>query len=237
MEESYFEMLDETCRDLANEIESHLGAAIEIKIDASRNDTMACDVDRNGPEIITPNSGHFPSNSVYHELLHIHRFCVNSVPKIIVCDSFSSWLPELEDELKELDNDIEHLIIVTEECEKYKERKEYWVNMIVNLIDVIKSSKMDNDGKERRALIYWVFSKHALNGSSAEEASYSLIQNLRLEERAEAFLKEIKIYINEKDKLVRVFFNHLNLSLDIGCLEYINCINKTCREETIPELN
>lgn len=236
MENSYFEMLDESTSELVNEIECYLGAAIEIEIDTSKTNTMACKVDRNGPKIITPNSEHFPSDSVYHELLHIRRFCVNSIPKIKVCGSFLDWTPPLEDLMKELDNDIEHFIIVPEECEKYQDRKQYWVTKIVTAIDDINNSGVTGEDEEKKALIYSAFSNHVLKGSDAIQASNALIQDLNLEERAASFLGDIEKYIGEKGKLVRVFFNHLNLSLDIGCLEYIDCIIKISHEEPIPEL-
>lgn len=236
MENAYFEMLDETSRTLVLEIESHLNGAIEIEVDTSRTDTLACTVKKNGPIILTPNANHFPSASVFHELLHIRRFCVNSEPKIVVCDSFVEWTDKLEDCLKELDNNIEHFIIVPEECEKYKDRINYWVTMVVTAIKIISNSKMEADEKERQALLYWAFSKHVLNGSEAENISNSLIEELSLKEKATSFLSEINTFINEKDKLVRVFFNHLNLKLDIGCLNYIDCINNKTREEALPEL-
>ena len=230
-------MLDETASALVNEVESHIDSAIEIEIDGSRIDKMACVVDINGARIITPNSNYFPSDSTFHELLHIRRFCVNAIPKIVVCDAYNNWTPELEDILIGLDNDIEHFIIVPVECESYEDRKDYWVTKIVTAINNIHASGLTNDDKERRALIYWAFSNHVFSDGDSVQASDSLIQELNLEERADSFLDEINNYISNKEKLVRVFFDHLDLSLDIGCLEYIDCINRNSHEEPIPELN
>lgn len=232
MENFYFEMLDEPASDLVNKIECHLGAAIEIEIDAIQN-VMACKVDGYLPKIITPSPNHFPSSSVFHELLHIRRFCVDSIPKIVVCDSFDAWTPELEDFFIELDNSIEHFIVVPEEIEKYEDRKEYWA---IKIVRAIASIGMMDEEKEQKALCYWAFSNHVLDGSDAMQASNDLIQNLNLEQRAASFLGDIERYLNEKDKLVRVFFNHLNLSVEMGCLEYIDCTNRSSREEAIPVL-
>jgi hypothetical protein len=236
MDSSFFDMLDETTKDLSNKIESQTGANIVIEVDESRDEKLACEVETGSIRIITPNANYFPSAPVYHELLHIHRFCIEEVPQIAVCDAYNNWTPELEKSLSELDNDIEHFIIVPEECDMYKARRDHWILKIIHLVEKINNLDLSNCEIEQKAMIWWAFAKHALQDDDLTQTSSSLIKELSLEEKAASFLTEIENNISNKDKLVAVFFNYLGLSRKAGCLEYKHCNNILNHQEPIPDI-
>ena len=125
MEDIYYDLLDEKTLALVNEIESYIGTKIRVEIDTTRTDILACKATKDAATILIPDQDHFPNCSVFHELLHIRRSCVYSIPQIAVCDTYLNWTDELENILTSLDNDIEHFIIVPEEIENYSERKNY----------------------------------------------------------------------------------------------------------------
>ncbi|MEA3360542.1 MAG: hypothetical protein U9R17_14205 [Thermodesulfobacteriota bacterium] len=160
MKQEYINRLPQEIHLLVQKIECHIDSEINVKVDESRPHRLACEVDKHGATILTPNDGYFPEASVLHELLHIRRFCVNNVPRIFVCDSYQNWNPELESGLTYLDTNLEHFVIVPEEIEYRPDRKEYWDSRICNKIEKFDLLNRDNQNQGFDALIYWAFIHH-----------------------------------------------------------------------------
>jgi hypothetical protein len=86
---------------------------------------MACDFGRRRAVIQVPDGGPpRDSASVYHELLHLKRYFVDGIPKLVYCDDAHEFesdadarLPQL---FERLDNQIEHLFIVPHELARYR---------------------------------------------------------------------------------------------------------------------
>jgi len=228
MKSAYLSKLQHDIRSLVYKIEQYIDDEINIKIDKSRKDILACEVDKYGATILIPEADFFPDGSVLHELLHIHRLCLEKVPRLVVCDKY--WTPELEKGITKLDNNLEHFIIVPKEFGLRPEQKECWRSYINKELENFHFLNHIKNDQERRALIYWAFINHALPEAALISKAGVLIESLGIMDRASQFLDATISCIDEKDKLVKVCFEHLNLPVDIGCLEYIDCKNKLCYE-------
>lgn len=236
MKSTYFTLIDDELRPLVQSIEAHIGSEIIIDIDDSRINKLACEVDKCGAKILIPESGFFPNESVFHELLHISRFCLYETPRIVVCESYNDWTPELETGFTSLDNSIEHFIIVPEECIQFRNRISYWKDKTNNAIDIFYTLRVTNDDRERLALIHWAFSKHVIQDAELTKKADALVEELKIKDRTVPFLDEITQYLDEKEKLVKVFFKHLRLPLEAGCLEYLDCKNTQSHEKPLTEV-
>jgi hypothetical protein len=233
MEDIYLNLLDRNTRSLTQEIELNISSEIKIKVDASRAGKLACEIDQYGGTILIPEPGYFPNESVYHELLHIRRLCVFKVPRIQVCEAYDGWTPELANGLTSLDNDIEHFIIVPDELNMYPNRETYWISEVEYLFNNYDQLGLIQDDQERRVLINWAFAQHVfLSNDLAEKANFALTK-IGVNDRASKFLSEILESLDEKEILVQTFFKNLRIPFDVGCLEYLDCINNTRYEKTI----
>ncbi len=232
MKQEYINRLPQDICLLVQEIEYHIDSEIYVKVDESRPQILACEVDKHGATILTPMCDHFPEESVLHELLHIRRFCVNNVPRIVVCDSFQNWTPELETDLTHLDNNLEHLIIVPEEIEYRPDRKEYWKTRICNKIETFDLSNRNNQNQAFDALIYWVFIHHIFKEDDLIK-KIDEITSLDVKKLAQEFHNEIIPYLYSKGKLVKVCFKYINISDQAVCLEYIDCKNNSSNKNSL----
>jgi hypothetical protein len=53
-------------------------------------------MDKYKAEISTTSTEYFPDAPVFHELRHIRRFLADGIPKLLLCDDYEWWEPELE---------------------------------------------------------------------------------------------------------------------------------------------
>ena len=182
-----------------------------------------------------PKPDYFPNESVYHELLHIRRLCVDKVPRIIVCEDYDLWTPELEDVLTSLDNEIEHFIIVPDELNKYPNRKNYWKDKVEYIVDNYDQLGLIEADQERRVLISWAFIHHVLPCDDLVEKANTAVNKMGIEGRASKFISEILHSLDKKNTLAQVFFKNLQLSFEVGCLEYFDLAQNTSYEKTLQE--
>lgn len=233
MNKKYFNQLNHDTRLLVQEIEHDIRAEINVNIDASRTDVLACEVGKQGATILVHREDYFPDDSVLHELLHIRRVCLNKVPRIVVCESYENWNPKLETALTKLDNNLEHFVIVPEEIKCRPNRKEYWELRIYNALEKFDSLSLIRDDQERKALIYKALIHNIVPERELIKKIDVVLSGLGIRKRASLFLDSISPYIDIKDKLVKVCFEHLQIPEDAGCLKYIDCKNNSCYEESL----
>ena len=62
---------------------------------------MACEIDEHGARLLIGNPAYFPDASVFHELQHIRRILLEGVPRIVVCEGFEPWSPQLDTPLRQ----------------------------------------------------------------------------------------------------------------------------------------
>lgn len=110
MDAKYFQQLESDTKELVFQIESSIEKEIQVEIQASQRDILACNVDGDSPKIILPRDDYFPDSSVIHELIHIRRFLVEEIPSLTISEDF--WSKNLEQGFLAIDNDLEHLHVV-----------------------------------------------------------------------------------------------------------------------------
>jgi hypothetical protein len=233
MEEEYLTLIDSNNRTLIQAIEKHIGSPISVHIDSSRGDHLACEINKSSAKILIPHKNYFPNDSVYHELLHLRRLSIEKVPRILVCDDYDRWTPELESGLVSLDNDIEHFFIVPDELRKYPDRYSYWENKVLYVLQNFENLGLIKDDQKRRVLINWAFANFVFPDDNIIEAANLAVQKMKIEKHAHEFLSQISDVIASKEALVEVFFKYLSIPIEVGCLEYLDFENKTSNEKKL----
>lgn len=232
MQKEYLDRLANFNRILVEQIEKFSGVEIIVIVDRKRKDTLACEMDENGAKILIPTPEYFADDSVVHELLHIQRLLCSGVPRIIVCEDYDNCNPNLKTSLLNLDNILEHLVIVPEELEHFPENRAYWEAVFHRELDRIQSANLSDDERELAALIYWVFIKHVLQNQDLINKANKLIEYLGANDRAIRFFENIVASLHSKERTVKLCFEHPSLKhlCEAVCLEYIDS-QKNIRQE------
>ncbi|MFB9123471.1 hypothetical protein E2553_19380 [Paraburkholderia dipogonis] len=154
-------------RELTEIIENHA----ELRIEAVSTDQkgMACEFGKGKARIQLPSDGPPRDNaSVYHELLHLKRYFLDGVPKLVYCDDEHEFEGDADARLPQLftrlDNQIEHLFIVPCELARYQSASRYWEERIGALLN---DPMLPDDG----ALVAWAFVHRVLRNNVLSDAA------------------------------------------------------------------
>ncbi|MGF6369736.1 hypothetical protein OKW40_002486 [Paraburkholderia sp. RAU6.4a] len=155
--------------------EQQSGLVIQVEVDPARGATVACHVDERGATLLVSRQEFFQPAPVMHELLHMRRFLVDGVPQIVVNEDYNDWTPELERGLTNLDNGLEHLVIVPEEILRFPVRRQYWAGVMARKLEEIRVNPLNPDDRRRHALVNWLFIHHVLMDEAQRQAADSLL--------------------------------------------------------------
>ncbi|WP_038485374.1 hypothetical protein [Collimonas arenae] len=222
---------------MVEEVERASGIEIVVEVTSARvrylpdqPDTMACKFSPHGAKFLIPTLDYFPDGSVLHELLHIRRFLVDGVPSLSDCDTYEHWRPSFAAGLTRLDNSLEHLIIVPEELHIRPDRKEHWERVMTHMWNGLANESFSEVDRQQQALINWVFLRHVIPDSPVRTSATSVLEKFNLSNLAQRFYEALIPNLSNKEDLVRECFNHLELPLEMACLEYIDIHNGIRKE-------
>ena len=132
MQTEYLFLLSEPVQQFILEVEKSAGVDIKVIPDVKQNGggstgqgKLAIAINAQSIQLFAPTNGYFPDGSVRHEVLHVLRFHVEGVPKLVLAKD-EEWDKRFSDGLGELDNVIEHIIIVPIELRFHPERRIHW---------------------------------------------------------------------------------------------------------------
>jgi hypothetical protein len=234
MQPEYLNNLSENLATLVQHTEERAGIEITVVLDPKRSfdnpnepEPMACEIDEYGARLLIGNSAYFPEASVFHELQHICRILLERVPRIVVCEGFEYWSPKLDAAMTQLDNNLEHLIIVPREIEIYPIRRAHWENSIQRMLNRLAGNELHSDDRVRFAMLAWVLVHHITPKQALQDSAGLVLRTLRIEDRAEQYLEAVSLAVASKEQLVRITFDYFALPTNAGCLEYLNSQNGT----------
>lgn len=239
MDKAYIDRLSPDILQLVAAIESDSGLEIGIEVDSSRAgmhpgepDPLACSVTEHDARIFIPSHDYFPEESVLHELLHIQRFLVDHIPQVSVCDS--EWCPELESVFTQLDNHLEHLILVPLEVRIRHCRRERWSTVVERVLRTLQMGDLAVADRDFLAIYLWVFSGHTLQQRALESSAHKLLEQFALVDRAHHFRNAILPALADKEAMVRACVEHFQIRPEVVCLEYLDPRAHTRRQACIP---
>jgi hypothetical protein len=235
MKKQYIAKLPVDLQTFVIDIEREAGIDIRVAVDDSRTgrylgepDPLACNIDEDGATILIPHADYFPDGSVLHELLHINRLLVEQVPQINICDTH--WDPQLETVFRQLDNNLEHLVIVPEELRRRPARRDRWISVIERTLSEIRSGKLQQADRDFLGIYTLAFIEHVLNDSCLRERSESILDGLGLRDRAVAFREAIIPGLASKEATTRICVEQFRLLEDPICFEYLDSRSSSRRQ-------
>jgi hypothetical protein len=230
MQAEFLDRLSPEVRALVEALERASGVEVTVSIDAGRaghgpegKGILACNIEPQAVSLLTPTTDYFPDGAVVHELLHVRRLLVERVPRISDNVEFGAWHPGLGGYLTDLDNALEHLVIVPEELSLRPERVDHWGGVMATVWSGRLAQVKDAEDQRRWALLHWAFMRHVVPTSAAMAAAVSTLQRLGLTAEADEFYTRLVPKLGAKERAVRVCFDHLRLPLGAATLEYLDC--------------
>ncbi|MDQ6212129.1 hypothetical protein [Achromobacter insolitus] len=236
MQSEYLDRLSKPVQQFILEVEEGAGVEIKVILDPRQNEggttgqgKLAVDIDAQRIQLFAPTNGYFPDGAVRHEVLHVRRFHIDGVPKLALADSQESD-KGFSEALGEIDNAIEHVVIVPEELQFHSDRRRHWETVMQKVW-----SELPNAPEGDRPLavyLHWTFLRHVLPDSPVVETARSIANEYALLELADRFADQFKAVVASKEELARLLFDTFPeiLPKHRAALEYINSMAGVCQK-------
>lgn len=238
MQPEYLARLSQSVQQFILEVEEEAGIDIEVFLDSKQNEggptgqgKLSVAINAQHIQLFAPTNGYFPDGAVRHEVLHVQRFHVEGVPKLALADD-EDWDKGFSDALGDLDNAIEHVVIVPVELQFHPERREHWEVVMRNVCLGLPNVP---EGERRLAVcLHWTFLRHVLPSSPQIEIARNFAIEHALLGMADKFADQFQSVAASKEEIVHILFlTFPELPKNRVALEYINSIKGT-RQTPIP---
>lgn len=238
MKDEHLNRLGSDIQAFVKDIEHRSRIEIEVETDDSRvgrntgePDPLACLVNESEARLLVPSTIELSDGPVLHELLHIHRFLVEGAPQISVCEGH--WNPDLERVFAQLDNNLEHLVIVPIEIQRIPERRTCWVTKLRRVLSQVQHGQLLKADQRFLAIYGRLFVDHVLKDNALIEWSASILETLGLSSEAETFRQGMLSVLPSKEGAVRVVVDLFNLDPSVICLDYLNSKECSCEQMSL----
>jgi hypothetical protein len=227
MKAEYLARLSQPVREFVHQVEQTACIEIEVVLDAKQNEggsngqgKLAVDIEAQRIRIFAPTNDYFPDGAVRHEVLHVKRFHCDGVPKLVLADK-AAWDESLSDGLCNLDNAIEHVLIVPVELRFHQERRGHWEAVVADVCG--RLSEIPVYERKLAFCMHWTFLQHALPGSPSIKVAREFSVQHGLLEMANDFSEQFLAVADSKEDIARVLFATFpELPRTRAALEYIN---------------
>lgn len=216
MQEEYLSKLSGHVRNLVEEVEKASGVSVVVTV--RPGERVSCQPSPSRGEIFTPAPEVLVDGAVVHEVLHLRRFLVESVPLLVVRDDYEQWQPGLESSLTMQDNAFEHLMVVPEELQRCPERRDYWDQKMLERWNEIRESTGDNS---EVAAALWAFVLHVIPDSEAHVLAHDVLTQLGYLQLAERFSAAVLPALPHKEEAIRIWFDELGIDPNMVAFEYL----------------
>ena len=194
MQQEFLRRLTVDVRSFVEEVEIAAGIRIEVVTKADQNGTgplglgkLKVEIEAHRVRLFAPTDGYFPDGGVRHEVLHVHRLHIEGIPRIALADAVD-WNPNLESSLVQVDNALEHLVIVPKELEKNPERLEHWEAVMSRMWQEALPTAPSDLGRRIGVCLHWAFLRHVLPRSKFLDSAQSFMGTHGLKAYAENFV-------------------------------------------------
>jgi hypothetical protein len=219
MRPDYLDLLDDDVRALFRQVERNAGVRIEFVDDEKLNfggptgqGMLRVRVDPLPVRIYVPTNGYFSNGALWHELSHVRRARIDSVPFITSVHGYAD----------ELDNAVEHLFIVPEEIARYPERISHWELDAQKFWEEKVPKMAENVLPEIDICVNWLFLHNVLPDSSMIRVARHFIDNhVNLKLKIGRISKEASDFLEngKKSELVYLLFDQFSEIAAVNELE------------------
>lgn len=223
----YLDRLSPELQHLVHEIENKTTLNIDVEVRDCSDDRahdevapLACIVNESEIRLLVPRGNAFLDGSVLHELLHVERFLIEGIPTLTVLDAYCS--PDLELVFAQVDNNLEHLVIVPREIRQLPDQRQQWKEKIARSLNRVASSGLQTADRDFLAIYHLSFIALVLHDEGVSARARALAASLGLTDRAERFAAAIAPALAKKEDAVQVLVDAFRLDPSCLCLQYFN---------------
>lgn len=227
MQPEYLDRLGASLQSFVREIEQAAAVDIHVVCVDQPNDTLGVVIAAPTCELRIPkNRRYFPDGAVRHEVLHVKRFLVDRVPMLELADAEEPDDDQLAAELRNLDNAIEHVLIVPEEIRLHPERRQHWEEVMGRACAGLCC--MPAVDRAYALCMHWTFLRSVLPGSPAIEVAREFAMKHALIELAIRFEEDFLSLATSKEELVRlVLCRFPHIPKNRAAFRYVNSITRS----------
>ena len=230
MQTAHLLRLSQSVRTFVEEVETSSGLAIDVVANPKLNTDgpvgqgkLKVCIEANHVRLQAPTNGYFPDGGVRHEVLHVNRLHVEGVPRLALAE-FVNWDPKFERFLVQVDNALEHLVIVPLELQHHPERRAHW-DAVMGKVWTIAIAETLTSELDRRigACLHWTFLRHVLPESITVDAAITLLKLHNLRAEADCFYDKVVPKLGDKLSVVKFFFDWFSeVPRDRAAIEYLD---------------
>lgn len=208
MHTNYFSRLSAPVQLFVLEVEQASGMPIDVFEESSLNDTgplgkgrLEVSIEPYRLRIFAPTNGYFPNGAVRHEVLHIHRFYVEGVPKLVLRNQ-TRGNRGLAENFTDIDNALEHLVIIPQELQLHPERREHWEAMAMEICRDLE--EIPEHARKLAVCLNWTFLSHVLPNSPQTSVMRDFALSHGLLTLAKDFAAKLLEVLDRKEEMLRV---------------------------------
>ncbi len=235
MQPEYFSRLSEPVKQFVLEVEQGAQINIEVVPDPKLNaigptgqGKLAITIESHYVRLFVPTTDYLPDGAVRHEMLHVKRFHIDGAPKLVLAEE-ENFDKRFSDALTDLDNAIEHIVIVPEELKFHPERRLHWEAVMKNVCGDLSTIP-----EEERALacsLHWAFLQFSLPNSPQIEVLRNFLIFHGIFDNAVDFSNKFLALVPNKEDMLSFFFAKFpEIPKTRIAMEYINAVTGVCHK-------
>jgi hypothetical protein len=229
MQPVFLNRLNSDIRSLVEHIELQTRLEVYVELNPMLNSggpfgagKLTIDIESDSVKLNAPTNDYFPDGAVRHELLHVQRFHLEHVPRVSLSED-ASYNKILESALAQVDNSLEHLIIVPNEIALHPERQKHWEAIMHRLWAQEIPSRKHIDEVQIWAFLNWTFLKKVLPDSPSVGLATQWLQRKEMLQRANMFCDQTLAVLDDKAATLQTFFSTFTqLPQEAVALEYLS---------------
>jgi len=197
------EALPRSGRDLLDEIEDFAGVSVgfrdmELLRQAGAQNTaheaLFCNEER--AYISVPDPRNVNANAIIHEILHLQRYWLEQVPQLEAANDIGQHV-EL---FANIDNVIEHLVVVPRERDHGYDPSPYWSGNLVQYFAAFPWPGRSTHGVKMACLLGWL-SAQLSDDELVKEAIRSKLERAGVERDADRLLRKVREVRHSKPRM------------------------------------
>jgi hypothetical protein len=192
---------------LVERIEGYAGMEIGVEEKPGR---ASHNVSHQHAVIFCDNLTNIPTQGMVHELLHIERTWMQQIPVLAT----KSLDDPLADGVIDIDNRLEHLVIVPKEAEYGFDPYEYWNLEAHRWWNGDRCHKMASEHRRLNMLMEWLATKRIVADKAVIERATNVLLFYGLFAEAETFANTIVQELDCKTKITAIVVNTLGIPKD-----------------------
>lgn len=240
MEQRFLEKLNAETQRLVREIEEFASVEIEVRPTpapssgaAAHAKAVALLASEDGATLLYRDEQEFGTQSVLHELLHLHRYWVDFVPQLLPLED-----PDGDKTMiaHQVENTLEHLVIVPKEAE-------YGLEPYAQLNETTRKIWQDYPwpdisepwARRKNAFLSWLTTRFLVNDAGVMAMAQQALTQEALLEEAKSFTDKIARVVGSKEHCISTAIRFLHIPRQEATLAYLDIRNKAFIKKPIPE--